>query len=764
MDPELLEVARATRGRLDEGVLETATMLRLELRANPGPQPDPDFRARLRADLGREAKSRGGEVRSRRRGLALPLSATVGVAALAVLTLVVTSLVTRPGTVRAVQVHATLAGQHQVSVTKPIQIKFNQKMDEAAVLTGLRISPAVSYQASWPNPKTLVISPVHGLAPNVGYVVTIAKPAAKGQNGAQPTAAVVIPFGTGAAPTTPTGRVPKVVSVTDVASTQGVTSLSYTADGALLMLSSGPPPVLAASSPSPSPTSSPSPSAPADGPPTTGSPQPGTVYVLTPKLTELASNAFGAVSSPDSQDVAFWTPGADGALDLDVVPTSGGAPQKLASTAETDPGLAWLDNGNLLYPAAGQLREVSLAGQVSQVDSEVELGPTGFFSLSPTGSGLFSSPGGVPTVYSLTDGTATTISDLVGLPAWTPAGSGLAYVTSSSGVDSIELSGDLGASSTTLETAPGGATLSDLTFDPSGTYLAYVLAPGGQQSQLEALDVESHSSGQLGTLTSVADPVWSPSGGQLTTLSAAPLSDSQTVDTLLLSGTPPTSSSDQGAAATALASASALAELQVADGPSALSAIAELLAPGTERPVSVLLPGKFDRFYSVSSTASSAGSTTYQVVVRLVRDATSSAPPAFLPELVTVQTAGTSPEILNIVPGLLTPVPTGPQVLSVVSNNSSDGTTIVAIQFDSDLNPKSIGPQSITISVGGHLIGGAQFDYSALTRTVTATVSQLPLGAVTLTVNAPLSDIDGTPIQTPYQVVLQPQGPTSSGS
>jgi len=758
VDPEMWAIFQVREGSVDPELLQAAEEIRRRLKAHPAPDPSPEFQARLRAHLMREARE-STTSRVRPRSLALPLFATLGIAGVAAAAVVVASVVAIPLARGQVKVKAPIAGHQKLPVTQAIRISFNRPMDEAAVVRGLTIKPAVSYQATWPNPKTLVISPAHGLAPNVGYVVTIPQPDAKAQNGAVAPTDIVIPFGTGSVPSTRQGQIPTVVSVTHVAATEGVTLLSSMPDGALLVLSSGTPVAVPSSAQSPGP--SPSPTAASTTPAFAGLSF-GTLYVLSPSLQPVATDAEGAVGSPDSQEIAYWTPGSDGNLELEVVAASGsGTPETLATSAESDPGLAWLDNGDLLYAAAGQLRQVSLDGQVTTVDPKVEVDPSGFFTLSPSAQAVFATPGGIPTLYSLPGGTATALSGLVGVPAWAATGAALAYISASDGADTVESTSDLGAQSTVLHTAPAGIQLSDLSFDPTGTYLTYVSSAPGQLSQLNALDVQSKVSGILGNLDGVSNPIWAPTGDQLSTLVDVSGSASQIVESLLLSGGPQGPAIGDTAADSALATASSLAHLQVTAGPAAAAEIAALLAPGTGFSQSVLLPGKFDRFYALSTTATSVGSTSYSVSLRLMRDATSSVGPAFLPETVTVQTAGASPRITYISPGVLTPVPTGPLVMSVSATTTHSGTTVFAIHFDSDLNPLTVGSQSITLSVGGHVVSGAQFDYSALTRTETVTVNALSAGAVTLTVASPLADIDNTPIQNAYQVVLQPQPATA---
>ncbi len=771
-EAELRAIAHAGGESDGSGFLESAASIRHLVRQHPPAAADPNFQGRLRGELVRGARLQAEPRPKRRRwGLTLPLSFGAGVAALAALSLVLAQVMTRPpqAPTAAVQAKASVSGQQQVATTKAITVSFNQPMVEQAVVAGLNIEPAVAYRTSWPNSKTLVISPVDGLAPNVGYVVTIAKPAAKAQSGAQAPANVVIPFGTGDAPTTPEGQVPQLVSTSPVAISTGQTALTYLPNGALLVQSSGvqllpPPGQIAAASPSPSPTptESPSPSAP-PSPAGGGSGAPsavGNLYTLDPAVTQLAQGASGALPSPDGQQVAYWAPGASGTLDLEVVGVGGGSAEQLATTAYRDPSLAWLDDGDLLYPDAGELLQVNLAGQFGGLYRQIPVGPSGAFSLSPDGTRVLAWPQGVPTLYQLSQGGSMAApSGTTPGAAWSPTSTALAFVDQQAGVDSLELDQLPSGHVTTLLGAPPGVQLGSLSFDPSGSYLSYVATAAAGGGQLGVVDVQSGAQRQLGNLGQVSDPVWSPAGGQVSLLVTDPSSGVQTVTTLLLSGTPQVVNPPQQPAASARNLATELAQIQVAGGPLALTQITALLAPGSDLAPTTLFPGKFQRFYTVSSTATSPGAATYAVQVRLVRVADDGQGVGFLPETVTVDTAGASPVVSGVALGTWTAVSRGPQVLSVGSHTLADGTTVISIEFDSDLDPATVGPQSITLSAGGQPVSRLRLAYSGLTRTVTGTLGQLPAGALTLTVSQPLADIDGTPIQSPFQVLLQPGPP-----
>ena len=747
-DPELGELFARQRGADAGGLLETAEELRRRLSQEPGPKADPCYQRQLRASLVSAAQARG---QARRHRLGLLFGTGVGAAGLAMVAVVVFSLVVLPQPARKVRVQAAISGNHRVAVTAAIRLGFNQPMDEAAVDEGLRITPAVSFATSWPDSRTLVISPQNGLAPNVGYVVTIAQSDVRAQSGAQAGAEVVIPFGTGSAPSTPQGIPPSVVSITPDASITGSAAISYGDDYSLLVLSSG---ELEAISPS-QPASSPSPTFAEPSPSASPAAAGGTLYLLNPSPHVVATDALGAACSPDSQEIAYWTPQADGTLGLEVISASGGTPETLATSDGSNPGLAWLDDGDLLYASAGQLHEVSLDGQITSVFPEVRLAPSDFFTLSPSSQQLFTTPAGVPTVYSLTSGTSSPIPGLVGLPAWTLSGSEMGYVDQSGGSAAIELSSDGGVQSTQLLSAPSGVELGGLSFDPTGSYLAYTTTGTGEQAQLELVDVQSQIVGSLGSFAEVGDPVWAPSGDQLSALAEATGSDTVDVYSLLLSGTGESRPAGDAAQDLALSAAASLAQLQVTDSASSQSSINALLAPGASLGSTILLPGRFDRFYAISATPTSSGATTYAVDLRLVRDANDSVGPAYLPELVTVQTAGASPLITVVSQGALTPVPLGPLVLSASASVTSSGAVVVEIQFNSDLNPATVGSESISLEANGQAVPNLEFNYAPLTRTETVTAPSLTPGSLTLTVSAPLADVDGTPMHGTFQVVLQ---------
>ena len=227
---------------------------------------------------------------------------------------------------------------------------------------------------------------------------------------------------------------------------------------------------------------------------------------------------------------------------------------------------------------------------------------------------------------------------------------------------------------------------------------------------------------------------------------------------------PPLASSPGTLAGQALDLASTLAQLQITDSPSAAAQISQLLVPGTNIPGTTLLPGSFDRFYAISSTPVSAGSSTYQVAIELVSDATATNPASALDEEVTVKLGGASAQISGISLGTLTDLPVGPLVVSVNAQASQSQGTTFTLQFNSDLDPLSVSSQSISLLDAGQPVTGLQISYQAATRTVVVVSGPLPPGPLTLTVQAPLADINHTQMAVPYTLSLPTAPPQTAGS
>ena len=740
-DPELLQIFGNPERRGDRELLQVAHEIQRRIHQETPPAADPAYRAHLRASLMAEAQHRQ-RLRPAARGrFGFLFGAGLGLAGLAMVALVLLSVLV-PTHQPAVTVRASVQGNPRVPVTQAIQLSFNQPMEESQVAKGLSITPAVAYSTKWPDPSTLVIAPRHELAPNVSYLVTIARQDARSEDGAMPLSNVVIPFGTEPLNATASGYPPSLVAVTQVATVQGAQALSYSPNGELLLTASGP--VVATGSVAPVA-------------PTTGSTS-ATVYDLSARPSVIATGAAGATTSPDSQQLAYWSVAGNGTATLEVSSLAGGGrPVAIATSSAAHPQAVWLNDSTLLYADQGQLQEVNLDGQTSPVYSWVKLGTGQSFAVDPAMHALFATPGGVPTVYDLARGSSTTIPGLVGTPQWSPIGAQMAYIGSAGGVDSIYLAGTYGSQPRQLLVAPPGVSLSNLRYSPDGQYLAYLATTAGVGTEAGAVNIATGASARLSTQAGLSDLSWSPFGSSVAALQQLGTGQ-QAVLSLQLSN-PPLASSSSSESGQALDLASTLAQLQITDSPSAAAQISQLLAPGTRIPETSLLPGSFDRFYAVSSTPTSAVSTTYQVAIELVSDATATSPATALDEEVTVKLGGAAPQILGISLGTRTDLPVGPLVVSANAQaNQGQGTTFT-LQFNSDLDPLSVSSQSVYMEDSGQPVQDLQISYQAATRTVVVMTGPLRPGPITLTVQAPLADVNHNQMALPYTLSL-PTAPT----
>ncbi len=729
-------------------LLQTARRVRETLRSAAPPEPDPTYGYHLRASLMAEAHSRRGPRASRQRRLGSLFGVGLGLAGLAMIGVVLLSVLVLPQGARRVVVQASVQGNPRVAVTQAIDLSFNQPMMESSVVAGLKIEPAVAYEARWKGSQTLSILPRHNLVPNVAYEVTIAKAAARAQNGATPLSNIVIPFGTAPLSSTTGGSPPSLVAVSQVANVQGAQGLQYAPDGELLVLASG--------------AVSGTTGASAPGSPASGG---GAVYALTNPETTLAVNASGPVVSPDSQSLAYWSPSGNGALTLMVTQIGGnGQPQVVASSTVPEPQAAWVTDSTLLYPEPNGLFKANLDGQVTPAYPFVKLGSAGFFEVAPGGAALFAEPGGVPTIYNLQTGASSTVAGMQGLPVFSPNGSQVAYVQSQGGRESIVVANGLGGQPRALVVAAPGLQISQLAFSPGGQYIAYIADTPGVGAQLGALAIATGTSDLISSLTGMSMPAWSPEGTAISVLQTA-AAGTYEVLTLQLSSPPQLASATADASGQALVTASNVAQLQVSGGSAALTAIQGLLAPGVSIPAATLLPGRFDRFYAISSTPSAAGSSSFQVALELLRDPIASTPAEYLQETATVSVSGSSGVLTALTLGSPTTLPQGPMVISASSTSSGAGSTTFVLQFDADLDPSTVGAQAVELTSGGQSVSGLQVSYQAASRQMVISATGLGTGPLVLTIGPPLADVDHTLISVPYQLSLPapPEPPPASG-
>jgi hypothetical protein len=794
-DPELAELFSD-----DPELLELAQLVR---ESRPEPALDPRFSAVLRARLMDEA-STALAPRRRFRFRPAPVSLAAwgtfavgaGLAAVAVVTILGTRT-PAPGGLALVA--ANVSHQRTVDTHQAITLSFNEPMDEQnrqSVLAALEIQPATQVTVTWKSPETLVITPIHPLAADTDYQVTIPRSAVHSQSGQTLTTNVTIDFGTQptATPSPTASPVPTLepAAVGQAASdglpfwgpgdAPGVTDSTAGQPSSAASSSATASPSAAATGVSPSPTaaavtssaaSTPSPAAagavifPQGQSPVSLSDTPAAMVAVSPDGLYVSL----AITLPDGSG-EIVVENADGSHANRVWPTrlSGGAPVTT---------LAWDGSDRIVFVTSQGIDAVDLDDQWSQLypfpsggsASGVVLAADGLHAFVPTAdvqpgataspsaaasaspSSEPASPTATPTstyVPSAGDGWLITLTtaggqsstptqlagSASGVVAFSGTGDEVAWVDTSGGTSAV-LEAPV-SDPTTITPVPGAPTegIEELALDAHGATLAYGLGSGG-------IEAKTASGSVLGTAPDeVTSLVFSPDGTHLAFVAAGSLDVAQ-VQTALATPAP---SLCQGADQVL----SQFVDDQVAHDRAGL---ADLSAPDAP-PAASMTPPSVDRGYVVSSGCTAGVTNSGPTLIasaRLIVDPTGSSPGQVkvTDETVTLSQSDGKWWVTGLsVPPLRTQG-SGPDVLSVAVTPPAAGSTtpksVVTVTFDSDLDPASVVATSLWLETadGQALSLLSTPAYDPDTRTATLTVAgTLPTGT-RVVVGTAISDIDG---------------------
>ena len=762
-DPELEDLFRE-----DGALQQTARVLRA---SRPDPAMDPEFQARLRAQLMEAAHARPvragsgrvrevREVRAPRRPFWMRLRAShfawggAGLGAALTAATVVALVIGNqgPGSTQTIMATSPVAADHLVSPNNTILVSFNQPMNHAAVESGLRIEPATQVTTAWQG-NQLVITPVHHLAGNTPYTVTIPPTALVATSGARATAPVQISFGTAPTPpATPGSTLPPQMTQVALGSAQGSGLLMFAPDGGVVTNATSAAESTATPSPSAPPSATPSPTASPSAPAATPTPQatptpsasggsrlvelpaqPGTPLPLGPAAT-------AAAFSPDGTLLASAIP-AGGGSDITVSRADGTESSTLTHSATSVVALAWTSGSAVEYATAQSVKSVDPTGRVTTI---IASAPGTIAGLSPDGASAYLNPSGATPgrLVGLTGGAVTNLAgdQQAADVAFSGDGTTVAWIDRSAASPKLMTAPTGSGAASSVSILDPGSGLGALALDRDGTQVAYgeVLRDG--TGRLVVAQLPAGTPIAIGP--GAVQVVFSPSGGVLAVRAASAEGSSVALDRL------PGAGAITGPVVPAAASQAlhAFLDAQVAANRATLQSLS---APGVVTP-SVPQSG-LSRALLIDSVPRADGTVT--AIATLLVDPTPAKPTTqAAEETLTLAQKGGSYIVTAVNAVALHALAAGPHVTSVTTTEKN-GTLTAQVGFDSDLTPASVAG-AITVQGASGTSVPVTVTYDENTRTATLAVTHFPSGALSVVVGTALRDVNGQSQSTPFTAPL----------
>ncbi|MFN2581985.1 MAG: Ig-like domain-containing protein, partial [Candidatus Dormibacteria bacterium] len=658
---------------------------------------------------------------------------------------------------QTVTASSAIAAQHLVSPDDAITVAFNQPMNHAAVAAGLRIEPATQVTTSWSG-NNLVITPVHHLAGNTPYTLTISQRSLVAASGATAAAPMQITFGT--APTPPPSvstTTPPVLATTALGTAQSGSALLFAPDGAVVSTAatSAAKPVIATPPPSASPVAeTPSPATaqaqPAASSAAAASPTASPPSLPTgPSLIEYRGSSAPLVLGPAASAAAFAPNGsalaaaiADGGNTRIVVSQPDGTqPSVLATVPRSVVGLTWTSNSRVEFATATAVQAVSIGGSPSTVATT----SAPVAALAPGGAHAYVAPSGgaAGRLLDLQSGSsrALTGATTADSAAFSGDGSTIAWLNASGSQQQLMTEPVAHDSAALVAVVDPGTSLQGLALNKSGDEVAYTEAPKNAAAKLVVAQVPSGT--PLATGPAAARAAFSPDGGTLALITGSQL---QVVQAPL----PGASTHPQQSTPAAGTALHAFVDAQVSGNGGALPSLS---APNVDS--AGLTPHGLSRASIIDAVAQPDGSLHADVSL-LVDPSGARAAPLVADETLTIASAGDGAPFLvtslNVSP--LHQQSAGPHVVHVESTLARTALS-VQVSFDSDLNPASVA-QAITVQAASGTTVPGTVTYNAETRTATVLLSADPGGQLTVVVGTSLQDVNGQSPATRFSAPVRP--------
>jgi hypothetical protein len=748
-DPELEDLFHD-----EPELLETAKQVRA---SRPRVEADPRFQNRLRAQLVAEASRGRGALGARRRWRLGPAGfawggALVGAALITATVFTFLSNNTQSQTVTGI---SQLTEQHSVSPNQVITVAFNQPMNKQAVEAGVHIQPAVSVSFAWKD-NNLVISPVHHLAANTPYTVSIERKYLRAASGAFAAAPINIPFGTAPTPTplpvVPPALVPVALGLNGTGG-----SLLYAPDGSLLLSTVGLVP--GSSTAFPSASASPSPTA----TPGTSTPTPEGLISQAPEvpggLVEFPSSGT-ATSIGSSPSAIAYSPNGGRYLAMAVDDGNGGSRivtslsngsqrAKLTTSPTQVTSLTWATNDRIIYTDGTTVDSVDLSHR-TVVLYTLPAGSGTITALAAGGAYAYVSPptGTSGSVLNVTTGSKQVLRGATTDVAFSGDGATVAWVDDSAQPGRL-FSEPVGQSVASPVSMPDEtASPSGVALDYRGAEITYVSTSSTGVASLVVAQLANGTPLAVTPISNASELTLSPAGDQVAFVSTT--GAGATIEQATVPGAARSQFNGPRIPDGADDTLQKFVQAQIGvNGQPDLATLAALTTADANAAANT--PQNLSRAYVISAYLKGQG--VVQASIELIVDPDAQHTHARVAsETVLLALASSGYLVSSVDTSALRDESAGPHVVQVTSSAASGITTLV-VTFDSDLMPNTVAAAISAMSGAGAPLAST-IVYNADTRTATVTITNAPAGTLTLDIATTLADVEGQTLANSFDTTV----------